>query len=74
MALKNQSTPKINYLAHKLNIYIDEWLSQKDGHLAFVEEVRKSLSLRGTKQSHGSRAAMHIRPVQFAVASYLAMT
>jgi hypothetical protein len=31
-------------------------------------------SLRGTKQSHGSREAMKNRPVQFAIASYLAMT
>ncbi len=31
-------------------------------------------SLRGTKQSHVSRAAMQIHPVQFAIASCLAMT
>ncbi|WP_121809263.1 hypothetical protein [Mucilaginibacter kameinonensis] len=31
-------------------------------------------SLRGTKQSHGGRAVMHHLPVQFAIASCLAMT
>jgi hypothetical protein len=32
------------------------------------------MSLRGTKQPHGGKTALHIRPVQFAIASYLAMT
>ena len=31
-------------------------------------------SLRGTKQSHGCRETMQIRSVQFAIASFLAMT